>query len=266
MEVPEAGDPETQGAGTQLGVEQLALGPGQRTHGLVGRKHGFGALGIMGTCCVIDTPIVEADRKIEEPGVHAREIEVEKAGQPLAVEHHVVAEQVGMDGAARQGRIAGRGGDMVLIGQLGAQHGGGFLAQMGQDHGHGFIPPGQAAQIGLLAVVVLSGQMHARQHLAHGSAVHGSRGQLAFAGQAVDDGCGLAADLEQNVTAACLALRVRHGNPGLCQMLHQVEVKRQLLGTQALEQCQHPLSLVGRQKIVGVFNAALNAAQFLERA
>jgi hypothetical protein len=47
MEVPEAGDPETQGAGTQLGVEQFALGGGQWTHGLVGRKHGLGALGIM---------------------------------------------------------------------------------------------------------------------------------------------------------------------------------------------------------------------------
>ena len=61
-------------------------------------------------------------------------------------------------------------------------------------------------------------------------------------------------------------MRVWHGDAGLRQMLHQVQVKRQLLKAQTLEQSQHVLTLIGRQKVVGVFNAALNAAQFFERA
>jgi len=218
----------------------------------------------MGAGGVFDAPVVEAHGQVEQPAVHACEVEVEEAGQALAIEHHVVAEQVGVHGAARQRRIGGRGGHMVLEGQLGAQQVGRGCVYVRDDRGHGLVPPGQAAQIGLLAIVVASGQVHARQHLAHGGAVRGLGRQLALAGQAVDDGGRLAAHAQQDVAAAGLGLRVGHGNAGLRQVLHQVQVEGQLLGRQALEQRQHPLALFGGEKVVGVLYAALDAAQLLE--
>jgi hypothetical protein len=44
-------------------------------------------------------------------------------------------------------------------------------------------------------------------------------------------------------------------------MLHQEQVKRQLLVREALEQGQHVLTLIGQRKVVGVLNAPLDAAQ-----
>jgi hypothetical protein len=50
------------------------------------------------------------------------------------------------------------------------------------------------------------------------------------------------------------------------QVLHQAEVERQLLERQALEQRQHPRACAGGGKVIGVLNAALDAAQFAELA
>jgi hypothetical protein len=58
--------------------------------------------------------------------------------------------------------------------------------------------------------------------------------QLAATAQAIDQGGGLAADGVQQV-AAGIALGIRHRDTPLRQMLHQVQVKRQLLEGQALE-------------------------------
>ena len=44
-------------------------------------------------------------------------------------------------------------------------------------------------------------------------------------------------------------------NAALRQMLHQVQVKRQLLESEALKQGQHVATLVGIDKIVGIFDA-----------
>ena len=53
-----------------------------------------------------------------------------------------------------------------------------------------------------------------------------------------------------------------HGDAAVRQVLHQVQVKRQLLGRQALEQREHEFALRAGEEVVGVFNPALNAAQF----
>ena len=82
------------------------------------------------------------------------------------------------------------------------------------------------------------------------------------AAQLLHDGCWLAADLVQDVARFGIGLGCRHRNAFVGQMLHQIQVKGQLLGAQALEQGQHPFALVGGQKVVGVFNTTLNATQF----
>ena len=107
--------------------------------------------------------------------------------------------------------------------------------------------------------------MHAGQHIADGGAVLRAGLQLAFAGKLVDHRCGLATDAEQDI-AISIGLRVGHGNAGLRQVLHQVEVKRQLFGAQSFEQGQDVMGfrfliILRAQKVIGVFNAAFDAAQ-----
>jgi hypothetical protein len=66
--------------------------------------------------------------------------------------------------------------------------------------------------------------------------------------------------------AVAVGGRVGHGDAALRQVLHQVQVKRQLLKRQPLEQREHELALGGGGEIVGVLDAALNAAQFAQLA
>ena len=109
-----------------------------------------------------------------------------------------------------------------------------------QHHRHGLVPPVQAAQVGLLARVVARGQVHACQHGADGGAVRGGGRQLALAWQSVHHGCGLALELVQDVAVA-VGGGVRHRDGALRQVLHQVQVERQLLEAQ-------PKDLTGRSR------------------
>ena len=59
-------------------------------------------------------PVVERHGQIKQPAVVAGKIEVKKAGQIALFKHHIVAKQVRMNRAARQGGIGRAGGDMVL--------------------------------------------------------------------------------------------------------------------------------------------------------
>ena len=166
-----------------------------------------------------------------------------------------------MHRATGQGGIGGRRRHMVLISQFRLQQrclGG---VQVRQHHGHGVVPPGQAAQIGLMAVVVAPHQVHARQHGAHGRAVHGLGGQLALAAQLAHHRCRFARHGVQDF-AVLVTTRLGHRDAAVRQVLHQVQVKRQLLGRQALEQREHEFALRAGEEVVGVFNPALNAAQF----
>ena len=149
---------------------------------------------------------------------------------------------------------------MVLVGQFRAQQRRLAGIEVRQHDGHGLVPPGQAAQVGLVAVVATACQVHARQHVAHGGAMHRAGGQLALAAQLAHHGGRLAAHAVQNVAVA-VGARVGHGHAAVRQVLHQVQVERQLPGRQALEQRQNELALVAGQEIVGVLDAAFDAAQ-----
>jgi hypothetical protein len=79
--------------------------------------------------------------------------------------------------------------------------------------------------------------------------------------QAVDYRSRLAFDSQQDV-----AVLVRHGvwhwNTALCQVFHQVQIKRQLRVCEALKQREHVLAFAAGEEVVGVLNAALDAFEF----
>ena len=102
--------------------------------------------------------------------------------------------------------------------------------------------------------------MHTRQHLADLGAVRGRGCQLAFAAQFVHHASRFTLQAVQNV-AHRIGCRVGHRNAFGGQVLHQMQVVRQLLKTQALKHREHVLTDVGRREIVGVFNAARAAFQ-----
>jgi len=84
--------------------------------------------------------------------------------------------------------------------------------------------------------------------------------QLTLARQFVDHGGRFAAHGVQHIAVA-VGGGVGHRDAPAGQVLHQKQVKRQLLVCQALEQGEHIFALVCRGEVVGVFNAAFDAAQ-----
>ncbi len=119
VEVPQARDPEAQRArraAWPAAAARSAAASG-RTRA-VGAQEGRGPLGVVGAGGQVDAPVVQAHGDVEQPAVDAGEVEIEEAGEAAVLEHHVVAEQVGMDRAARQGGVGRAGGDVVLVGQL----------------------------------------------------------------------------------------------------------------------------------------------------
>lgn len=272
VQVPQAREPEAQGGGARQGGQQCAFLRGQGAHGLIGLQQGAAAFGISLAGGQIHTPVVQADSDVKQPGVHTGKIKIKDAGElrGLALwqvlgKHGVVAEQVGMDGAARQCAIGREGGHMVLVGQLALEQVGLGCVHKRQHHRHGLVPPGQGPQVGLLHLKAASGQVHARQHLAQGGAVGGGGCEFALALEAVHHGSGFAAQAVQHIAIA-VGRRVGHGNAMHGQVLHQPQVKRELLRCEPLEQGQHIGRLVGGDEVIGVFNAPGAALQVLECA
>ncbi len=93
----------------------------------------------------------------------------------------------------------------------------------------------------------------------------GARVEFALALQAVHHGGRFAVEAVQHIAIA-VGRRVGHGNAVQGQVLHQPQVKRQLLSGEPLEQSQHHGRLVRGDKIIGVFNAAGTALHMLESA
>ena len=271
MEVPQAREPEAQGRRAQHRRQQLALGSRQCAHLSVGLQQRGKAYRI-GCCCLrVHGPVVQAHGEVEQPAVDAGEIEVEDAGQLFTLEQGVVAEQIRVDGAAWQRRIGRRGGDMVLVGQFAADQCALRRVQKGLHHRHGGVPPVQAAQVGQAFIEVAALPMQLRQRGSKRCAVCRRRRQLAPSRQSVHHGRWFplhrVQDLPQGVGHG-----LRHRQSALREVAHQIQIKRQLLGTQALEQREHVVGhsavALGADEIVGVFDAAgtaLHRLQFAQR-
>ncbi len=102
--------------------------------------------------------------------------------------------------------------------------------------------------------------MKPRQHLSHFNAVCRSRRQFRRAVQLCDDGRGLAVQLaEKRAVATRHGIGNRHGV--MCQMAHQIEIKRQLRGREVLEDRQDIRAARGRQKEVAVLDARRNTTE-----
>ena len=131
----------------------------------------------------VNTPVVQADADVKQKSVATREVKVKKAGQFIAVKHHVVAKQIGMNDALGQCLVNRAGGDMVLESQLAEQQAALLGCGVRQDGRHGVVPPRKAAQVGLPRFEVLACKVHAGQHVADFGAMGGRGLQLAVAGQ-----------------------------------------------------------------------------------
>jgi hypothetical protein len=81
----------------------------------------------------------------------------------------------------------------------------------------------------------------------------------------VTSAAGLPFDLVQDAAFA-VGHGIGHGNGMRCEVMHQAQIKRQLLGAQALEQREHEAPMRGADEVVGVFDAAGDALQLGERA
>ena len=108
--------------------------------------------------------------------------------------------------------------------------------------------------------ITAGSQMHLRQGFAHGMAMRRAGLQLRATFQTIDNSGWFACDAEQDITLG-IGLRCRHSDALVGQMLHQVQIKWELLAGESLKQGQNVLALVGGQKIIGVFNAAADAFQ-----
>ena len=159
-----------------------------------------------------------------------------------------------MDRPAGQSFVSGGLCNVVLVSQLTEQQAALRVGDAGQHHRHGVVPPRQAAQVGLLARVIPPGQVHARQHLANTGAVSRRGCQLAFTAKFVHHSRRLALETKENF-ALFVGRRVRHQDAVPGQVLHQVQIKRQLLKRQPFKQGQHVLTLGGIYKIIGVLDA-----------
>jgi hypothetical protein len=113
---------------------------------------------------------------------------------------------------------------------------------------------GRPRRLGWCGSKSAPGQVHARQHRAHLLAVKAGRAPVGGRRAAVDHRGRLAHTVCR--MSPGVGLRVGHRDAAARQVLHQVQVERQLLEGQALEQRQHVAAALGVGEVVGVLDAA----------
>ncbi|MNK88504.1 hypothetical protein D3C87_1084680 [compost metagenome] len=267
--VPQTRYPEAQRARAEHVLPVRGLGGREWPHRMISPQHGLRAVNVQRAGGQVDTPVIHGHGQVEQPLVVAGEVEIEETAEfrraaGIGVEQDVVTEQVAVARAAGQRGVVGAAEERGLVGDLAGQQLALGRVEERQDLGFGLAPPGQAAQVGLLARIVLPGQMHAGQHGAHLGAVAGLRGQLRGPGEPRDDGRRLALERAQDLPVARGHGR-RHADAMPGQMVHQVQVVRQLREAQPLEDGQHVLArdaiLLHGQKEIAVLDPGSNAAQ-----
>ena len=125
------------------------------------------------------------------------------------------------------------------------------------DFLRGHAPPLRAARVLEVGAVGARGEMHAREQRAE----LGAGGRV----RALDRGAGKARDERGRLAFQALQVAVgevgdrrRAGNAVAREVRHQVEVERQLLRRQALEQGQHVAALGRGDEVVAVLDARLD--------
>ncbi|MNT69015.1 hypothetical protein D3C72_2072910 [compost metagenome] len=88
--------PEAHAGDAQHGRPQFGLGRSKGTQCGVGTEQSLGAVRIE-TAIGFRAPVIQGDRQVVEHRAGTGVVEVDHAGQVIAVEQHIVAEQVGVD-------------------------------------------------------------------------------------------------------------------------------------------------------------------------
>ncbi len=262
IKVVQARDPEAQRGGLDQYRPGAVFGFGKGAHLGVGFQPGLGFFQIQGTAQAVDTPVVHGHGHVKQPGVATGKVKVDDAAHlgrfGGAGKQHVVAEQVAVGRALRQGAIGVAVGKAALFLQNGLDQLGLARIQERQNLGNGGLPPAQAAQIGLFQREVLGSQVGLSLSPGDLAAVFNRRLGLVTTTQARHNRARLAVhDTDAFAIAAGHGLGHRHTFGG--QVVHQLDVEGQLVQRQDFKQRQNVLALGGAQKVIGVFNAGGNA-------
>src|SRR5262245_14793014 len=213
----------------------------------------------------LEAPGVKRNRNVIDQGIVAGEIKVDQAGKLIAQEENIVGKEIGMDHARGQvGRpMAGEMLEFLLDG--GAQTWRNLIGML-LEAGVKRMPARRPKRIGAAEGKILTGEMHARHGLADGGAMHHLWAADPDALKKCDQGGRPAGKPPQALTLG-IANRRRAADPGVGEVLHQAEEKRQILGG-------HPLFVEGKEKgtrfgveqVVGVLNTLGDALEGKQRA
>lgn len=262
IKVVQARDPEAQRGGLNQYRPGAVLGFGKGPHLGVGLQPGLGFFQVQGTAQAVDTPVVYGNGHIKQPGVATGKVKVDNAAHlgrfRGAGKQHVVAEQVAVSWALWQGAIGVADGKTALLLQDGLDQLGLALVQKGQNLGNGGLPPAQAAQIGLFQREVLGSQVGLSLCTGDLAAVFNRGLGLVTTTQARHNRARLAVH-DTDAFAIAASHGLGHWDTFGGQVVHQLDIERQLFQRQDFKQSQNVLALGGAQKVIGVFNAGGNA-------
>ena len=195
-------------------------------------------------------PVVEGYRHVEQQAIDAGKVEIDHAADAVALEQHVVAEQVGMDGPARQ--ILAPVPRLKL--EFRAQERGALGIEERAHLGSGFAPPAWPAWIVEPARIGLAGEMYVGECAADVAALRRRGRRDRFSLQARDQRRRLAVQLGEQ-PAVDVGRRRRAGNAMLRQVRHQSEIERQFDRRELLEQRQDVAPAGGGDEVVRVLDA-----------
>ncbi len=256
IQIVQPRDPETQCRHAQRHGPGLGFFCRERARRMIRIQQGARMRGVQ-LAIRVHAPVVDRDGDVVQQLAGASEIEIDQAADMFVFHQHVVAEQVGVDDAARdsakrmprvefdfafqQCRVLQREKSLHFVRCFGT--------------------PCRAARIQHLFAETLSGAMHLPQHRTHRGAMGRIGLQHGLAAQSADDAGRFAVQLAQK-TIVLVRHRAGAGNAVPRKVRHQVEKERQVVRGEFLKQRQHETSVAGRDEIIGVLDAGGNALQF----
>src|SRR5262249_47227604 len=147
-----------------------------------------------------------------------------------------------------------------------------FLAQQGgvtriekrPQLGHDASPPARSARIFHDAPVRAAGDVNIGEHGSYQPAMRRTDAGQVLAGEKAHQRGRLAVELaEEGVRAVRDWLR--RGHPPTREVSHQIEIERQFVGLELLEQSEYEATRGGRDEVVGILDSGRYARQIAQR-
>ena len=207
-----------------------------------------------------DAPIVGSDREIVGEEIRRRESEIDDPRNTVIDEEHVVAEEVAVDRAFGHRCLAEAGLELELRGEEVVLAG----IQKRSNRARGLSPPARTATIGEPRTISRRRNMQPAECRADGHAMRNIGRRDRCAVDAAHETRGLAVQQTEQCPGS-IRDRRRTLDAGAREMGHQVQVERQLLGGQPLEERQHPATPGRRDEIIGVLDPGRNRRLLDER-